>query len=139
MNNRKETPSFVKYHAGLSLFFSPAEMVFALQMANYEHMKSAGYWIRFSKAEYARRMGMKPYTFEQCVRRFISLGLLAKKCNVLGNQVFYAFNMELYGKLIRIIAQTSDTDRLAAFFDELKRASRTVESIAEEEIRMLKG
>jgi hypothetical protein len=138
MNNRKETPSFVKYHTGLSLFFSPAEMVFALQMANYEHMKSVGYWIRFSKAEYARRMGMKSYTFEQCVRRFISLGLLAKKCNALGNQVFYAFNMELYGKLIRIVAQTSDTDRLAAFFDGLKRDSRTVESISEEEIRALK-
>jgi hypothetical protein len=138
MDDRKETPPFVKYHAGLSLFFSPAEMVFALQMANYEYLKSAGYWICFPKAEYARRMGMKPYTFEQCVRRFIRLSLLDKKYNAMGNQVLYAFNMKLYGKLIRVVAQTSDTDRLAAFFDALKNASRTIESISEEEIRALK-
>jgi hypothetical protein len=83
-------------------------------------------------------MGMKPYTFEQCVRRFIRLGLLDKKYNAMGNQVLYAFNMKLYGKLIRVVAQTSDTDRLSAFFDALKNASRTIGSITEEEIRALK-
>jgi hypothetical protein len=103
MENRKnEKAPFVKYHARLSLLFSPCEMIFIMQMANYEYLKSKGYRIRLSKPEYARRMGMKEYTFDKCVNRFLSLKLLSRKYNETGNQVFYSFNTDLYDKLIRI-------------------------------------
>jgi hypothetical protein len=138
-SKQQEIIPFIKYHAGLSLFFHPVEMVFALQMANYEYLKSNGYRISLSKSEYALRMGMKEYTFEQCVRRFIKLKLLDRKYNARGNKVFYSFNMELYGKLIGIIAQAQDRDRLLAFFDRLKKESRSIESISEEEILVLKA
>ena len=133
-NNMNESVPFIKYHAGLSFFFNPAEMVFALQMANYEYLKQVGYRINFSKSEYARRMGMKEYTFEKCARRFMELGMLAKSYNALGNRVFYSFDMELYNKLIRITAQATDKNKLAAFFKRLKKESRRVESITDEEI-----
>lgn len=133
-NKEKETPSFIKYHAGLSLFFNPAEMVFALQMANYEYLKQSGYLINFSKSGYALRMGMKEYTFEKCVDRFMELKMLAKNYNAMGNRVHYSFNMELYNKLIRITAQAGGRSRLPAFFDRIKKEPHRVESIIEEEI-----
>jgi hypothetical protein len=136
-SKQKENLPFVKYHTRLSLFFNPSEMVFALQMADYERLKSTGRRIVLSKAEYARRMGMKECTFERCVRRFIDLKLLTKHLNEQGNRVFYSFNMELYGKLIRIIAQTSGRGKLLAFFEQLKKESRTQDRISEEEIRSL--
>ena len=133
-NKTKDPLPFIKYHAGLSLFFNPAEMVFALQMANYEYLKSRGYRINLSKSEYALRMGMKDYSFEKCVNRFMELGMLTKNYNAMGNRVYYSFNMELYGKLIRIVAQSRGKNRLVAFFDRIKKELRSIESITEEEI-----
>jgi hypothetical protein len=134
-NNKNENIPFVKYHTRLSLFFTPVEMIFAMQMADYERLKAGGRRIGLSKAEYARRMGMKDCAFERCVRRFSDLKLLTRQLNEQGNRVFYSFNMELYAKLIRIIAQTSNRDKLLAFFDTLKKESRTLESISEENPR----
>jgi hypothetical protein len=137
-NKKKETAPFVKYHTGLSLLFSPVEMIFALQMVNYEYLKSNGYRVSLSKAEYARRMGMKEYTFEKCVSRFSEMNLLKRNYNALGNRVFYSFNRELYGKLLRIVAQTSDPEKLSLLFNRLKKESCALESFTEEEINALK-
>jgi hypothetical protein len=136
-NKQKKNLPFIRYHTRLSLFFTPVEMIFALQMADYERLKASGRRISLSKAEYARRMGMKECAFERCVRCFIDLKLLTRQLNEQGNRVFYSFNMELYAKLIRIIAQTSDGGKLLAFFDTFKKESRRLESISEEEIREL--
>jgi hypothetical protein len=137
-NKTQESSPFIKYHAGLSFFFNPAEMVFALQMANYEYLKQNGYRINLSKAEYARRMGMKEYTFEKCVMRFIDLKMLSRTYNKTGNMVYYSFDMELYGKLIHIVA-TARGKRLSSFFERIKKEKRSIDGITEEEILALNG
>ena len=135
-NKKKESPVFIKYHPGLSYFFNPAEMVFLLQMSNFEYLKQSGYRVNLSKAQYAKQMGMKEYTFEKCVIRFTELGMLSKSHNALGNVVYYSLKMELYEKLIRIIASTG-RKQVAAFFESIKAESRSIESISEEEIKAL--
>ncbi|GAB6013310.1 hypothetical protein [Viscerimonas tarda] len=136
---QREKISFVKYYPGLSVMFKPVETLFILHMVRFEFLKTAGFRIRWSKAEYARRMGLKECAFIRCVKRLSAMKLLEVSHNPEGNRVFYSFNMSLYYRLVEILSATSDHDRLTAFCNrQFKKAGRPIESITDDEIRELR-
>lgn len=141
MNNKKsESLPFVKYHTGLSYLFNPAESRFVLHMVDIEYKKSSGYNVNWSRAQYMKIMGLNEYTFDKCMKRMITLGLLSKKNNELGNKVYYLFDMQVYEKLIRILTSTYNADKLIRFCGlYFKSNSRTIQSITDDEILSLRA
>jgi predicted transcriptional regulator len=136
--NQKTALSFVKYYTGLPCLFNPAECLFIMYMVYVEYLKSVNYRIRWSKAEYIKRMGLKESTFNRCVNRLSEMKLLTRTYNDRGNRVYYSFDMELYNRLVEILSITSNIDKLIAFCDvNFKKQSRSIESITEDEINEL--
>lgn len=142
MNNKQksETLPFVKYHTGLSYLFSPAETRFILHMIDIEYKKSNGYNVSWSRAQYMKIMGLNEYTFDKCIKRMIKIGLLNKRNNDMGNKVYYTFDMQIYERLVNILASTYNVDKLILFcVSNFKNQSRTIQSITDDEIMLLKA
>ncbi|MDR2002666.1 MAG: hypothetical protein LBQ74_06515 [Prevotella sp.] len=137
--DKKKPLPFVKYYTGLSCMFSPAETRFILHMVDIGYKKQCGYYTDWTRAEYMKIMGLREYTFDKCAGRLISLGLLSRTNNAKGNKVYYSFDMELYGILIRMLTVTCSIDKLSEFCKRnFTEGNRTIRSITGEEIEELK-
>jgi hypothetical protein len=137
--DKKKPLPFVKYYTGLSCMFSPAETRFILHMVDIGYKKQCGYYTDWTRAEYMKIMGLREYTFDKCIDRLISLGLLSRTNNAKGNKVYYSFDMELYEILINILNSTCNIDKLMEFCKKnFIDSTRPIKSIAKEEIEELK-
>jgi hypothetical protein len=131
--------AFVKYYPQFSALFNPAETCFILHMVHYEFIKSVGFQIHWTRGEYAERMGLKECAFKRCAKRLSAMNLLKISHNPEGNRVFYEFNMSLYNRLVEILSATTDMDKLVIFCDtHFKKTYRRIESISDDEIKLLK-
>ena len=141
MNNKKsESLPFVKYHTGLSYLFSPAETRFILHMVDIEYKKSTGFNTNWIKRQFMKIMQLNEYTFDNCIKKMIAIGLLGKRHNELGNKVYYSFDMQVYEKLVKILTSTYNVDKLINFCESyLKNNSRTIQSITKDEMMSLKA
>lgn len=141
MSNKKpESLPFVKYHTGLSYLFNPAETRFILHMIDIEYKKSNGYNTNWSRRQFMKIMQLNEYTFDNCIKRMIAIGLLSKRNNGLGNKVYYLFDMQVYEKLVRILTSTYNVDKLIDFCGlYFKSNSRTIQSITDDEILSLRA
>jgi hypothetical protein len=137
---KNETAPYVKYPLALSYLFNPVESRFILHMIEAEFLKKQGYDTGWTRAGYAKRMGLKECAFERCVKRMVDMELLAVRHNKLGNRVFFSFNMALYEKLVSILSATCHVDSLIDFCDtKFKKEARSIESITEQEIETLRS
>lgn len=131
---------FVKYHICCSYLFSPAESRFIVHMLDMEYKKSRGFYTDWSRNEYMKIMGLNEYTFDKCVDRLLALNLLSRSYNRKGNRVYYSFNMETYGRLIRILSSTQDIGKIKEFCGRLIRDKKcNLDMVTEEEVASLKS
>lgn len=135
---RKNKVYFVKYPLCLSCLFSPTQTRFIAHMIEAEFLKSCGYNTDYSRKEWMRKMGLTEYSFDNAVKTLMEMGILSKRNNVLGNRVYYSFDMDVYDQLIAILSATENIEKITHFCDtKFKQEKRTVESITAEEISEL--
>lgn len=133
-----QAAGYVKCYNKLSYLFTPNETRFIQHIVEISFLKDHGYDTDWAKQTYIKRMGLKETSFDKCVRKFTEMKLLHKWNNTQKNKVYYSWNWPVYEKLIRILSSTNNIDALINFADTyFKKNNRSIESITEDEIRML--
>lgn len=135
MKNREP---FEKSYPGFSYILTPEEERFLKHMKEIAYLRRRGEKTEFTRSEYMRRMGLREYTFDRCARSLCELGLIVKTSDSSRNRVHYDLNEFAYEKLVHIVCQTRNIDRLIEFFDfHVFKLGKSIGSIREEEIRQL--
>lgn len=135
----RKTVYSVNYPLGLSYLFSPGESRFILHMLFIETRNRYGYNIKLSKSGLRKRMNLNEYTFNRTVKKLKEMELLSVTYNKKGTRICYAFNLELYDKLVAILSVTNEPDRLLLFCEsKFRKGKRSIESITPAEIKELK-
>lgn len=135
---RRNNEPFEKSYPGFSYVLSPEEERFLKHMKEIAFLRRRGEKTDFTRAEYMRRMGLREYTFDRCAKSLCQMGLVIRTADSSRNRVHYDLNESTYDKLVWIVSQTRNTDRLIEFFDfHIFKLGKSIDSIREDEIRQL--
>lgn len=131
--NRRRKGMFVKYPLGLSCVLSPKEARFILHMIEMQHLSLWGYKTDYTRTEYMKRMGLGENAFDTAARSLTDLGLVVRTGS--RNSVHYELDEKMYDRLVEIVSDTRNIERLAGFLDfNLRKLGRSIDSITDEEI-----
>jgi hypothetical protein len=134
----KSNESYVKGHYGFSYIFSPEEERFIKHMQEADQLKRRGYKADFTRAEYARRMGLREYTLDKCAESLCRLGLVVKTADSCRNRVYYRLDRSVYDRLVGIVSMTRNVDKLIQFFDfHVRQLGKSVGELTDDDIEGL--
>jgi hypothetical protein len=136
--SRKAEKSFEKAYIGFSYVISPDEERFIKHMKEIEYLRRLGQKVDFTRAEYARRMGLREYTLDKCAESLCRLGLVVKTADSCRNRVYYRLDRSAYDRLVGIVSMTRNVDKLIQFFDfHVRQLGKSVGELTGEDIEGL--
>lgn len=125
---------FLKCFSSLVGAFTPEEVIFMLYMADRARLREKGYDTLRSKRYYMENMKIGSRIFDKCVEKTTSMGLL-ERISVSG-MYDYLWNMEAYGRLVRVLAELRTSFRIKAFCHQMFEVEkRTVMSVSDKDVR----
>ncbi|WP_418665314.1 hypothetical protein [Alistipes finegoldii] len=134
----RRTPSGMSF-PGFSYLLSPDQERFIKHMREFEHMRSYGWNVNFTRGEYMRRMGLREYTFDRCARSLCDLGLIQRTEDSSRNRVHYRLVEPVFDKLVRIVSMTRNSDKLIDFFNfYCRKLGKSIPELTDEEISSLR-
>jgi hypothetical protein len=138
VNKKTETVTFLKAYYGFSYLLSPEEERIIKHLKEIDYIGSIGFNSLYSRAGYARIMGLSVFAFDRCAKSLCRMGLLVKTENSNRNRVQYRINGPAYHRLVRIVSVNRNSDRLKQFFDfHILQLGKTIEEVTDEEIKQL--
>ncbi len=120
---------------GFSYVLSPDEGRFVQHLREIEFLRQRGHKVDYTRAEYAKRMGLREFTFDRCAKSLCRLGLVTKTDLSSRRRVDYRIDESAYKRLVQIVSVTRNIDKLIQFFDfHVSKLGKSIGEITDEDV-----